>query len=109
MNAGGTRGPMLRAGSITSDQIAEGAPLLSIETGQITLREGSVVVGASVDGDTRNQKGQLNTFQIGCLPHDILPRKIVPALLEQFDKRTGDSVSILAISVVQFYAGRVLF
>jgi hypothetical protein len=89
------------------DLTAEDGPFLAVEIGQITFREGSLVVRAGVVGDTRHLKGQFDTFQISGLRRDILAREIVPAWLEQFDQHTRDCVGICGLQVAQFDARRI--
>src|SRR5262249_57393439 len=75
----GRGGRLLLAGV---DQFAEDCPALAVELGELLLLDGGKVCRARVDLDPRQEERQLDVLDVRRLLHDVLPREIVAALLQ---------------------------
>src|SRR5262249_37557129 len=66
---------------------AEQFPARAVEADHLHLLDRRKIARTGVDPDARQQHAQLEIFQIGRLPHDVLAREVVAALLEHLDQR----------------------
>src|SRR5215813_5387463 len=85
---------------LPAHQLAEPYPGLAIEADELYLLNGVKIRRARIDPDAGQKHRQLQVFQIGCLAHYVLARKVIAALLEYLHQRRRDSVSIDVVNVL---------
>src|SRR6185503_4884839 len=71
----------------------ESYPGLPVELSHLHLLDRGVVGWARVDLDPRQQHRKLEVFEVRRLTHHVLPRQIIPTLLEYLHQRLGRDIA----------------
>jgi len=81
-----------------TDRVPPTSPLKTlqgpaIETHHLHLRDWRKSGRADVDCDSWQQQSELQILEVGRLPHNILTREIVSALLQDLNERLGGQIA----------------